>query len=100
MGFLQESHHFFTLSNNYKNSSQIDLGTEWRKSYFILGGKIRYINNKNQEYIKTSADAFIFNIGFRVSNFDLLYSYDFLLSELSNAGLSANEVSLKYLFKK
>ena len=78
--------------------SQLDAGFFLHLEPINLGLQYRGLPMKSFENFPNN-EALVFSFGVTTSDFNFGYSYDYTLSELSNASGGAHEISISYLFQ-
>lgn len=86
-------------SFNYKSQGrfdQLDIGTYLMIEPVVFGLWYRGIPIHQDVADNVSQDAVMANLGFKLSKFDIMYSYDITVSKLGTGAGGAHEISIKY----
>jgi type IX secretion system PorP/SprF family membrane protein len=78
------------------NFDQLDLGTYFLYEPVVVGVWYRGIPVKQNVRDNISQDAVVVMLGFQLQKIELIYSYDFTVSELGPISGGAHEIALKY----
>jgi type IX secretion system PorP/SprF family membrane protein len=81
---------------NQGNFDQLDLGTYFFYEPVVVGLWYRGIPLKQNVSDNISHDAMVVMLGFQLEKIEVIYSYDFTISELGPISGGAHEVALKY----
>lgn len=100
-GYRQENKAILSPSFVYKKQgqfSQLDVGAHFLYDPIVFGLWYRGIPVKQNVKDNISQDAVVVILGFQFEQWEVMYSYDFTVSELGPASGGTHEMALKYRF--